>query len=178
MNPEAPAALSRQLRYGQGRLITHRRVGVAMSLVSAACMGLIALYQMGLIRQVPEPRWPGLDADRIHGSDQAYAILRTPDGVLGFGSFALSLMLAAAGGLDRTTRSPWLPLAWSAKAIGDALMALKLTLDEAFRYRTFSLWALLATGATLATVPMALIEAAAAMEKPIRSARQRVFARI
>ena len=41
-------------------------------LAAAGSMGLIALYQMGIIRHLPEPPFPMLDADKVDASSEAY----------------------------------------------------------------------------------------------------------
>ena len=71
-----PAALSRDIRQATDEFTAHRRRIVALGLTSAACMGLIALYQIGSIKHLPEP--PLTDADRstprrrrTHGSRSA-----------------------------------------------------------------------------------------------------------
>ena len=56
-----------------------------------------------------------MDSEAVVGSDEAYARLEVPDAVLGLGSYAVTLGLAVAGGSDRASRKPWLPLALGAK---------------------------------------------------------------
>ena len=72
-----PAALSRRLRGGDSDDLARRRAVVALSLGSAAVMGVISLYQTGVISRLPEPRVPGrpglLDANRVNGSAEGYA---------------------------------------------------------------------------------------------------------
>src|SRR5919197_3271993 len=89
--------LSRELRTGSGRHLWGRRRVLALSLVASASMGLIALYQMGLLKHLPEPPLPRLDADKVDASPEAYRNLATPDAVLGFLSYAVTMTLAAAG---------------------------------------------------------------------------------
>ncbi len=89
--------LGKELREGSGEFLSRRRVIVALSLANVASMGLIALYQVGVIAHVPEPPLPGFDADRVNGSADAYAILETPDAILGLGSYAATMALAAMG---------------------------------------------------------------------------------
>ncbi len=78
-----PRELSRQLRRGSGGDLRRRRGIVGLSLLASASMGLITLYQMGIIRHLPEPPLPGLDADEVDASGEAYARLQTPDAALG-----------------------------------------------------------------------------------------------
>jgi len=160
-----PETLSRQLRTGSGKFLARRRGIVGLSLVSINAMGLIALYQMGIIEHLPEPPIAGLDADKVDASDQSYAYFATPDAVIGLGSYALTMGLAAMGGQDRETNQPWIPLALAAKVLFDAAQAGKLTVDQWTKHHAFCFWCLLAAGATFATVPLAIPEARAALRE-------------
>src|SRR5437763_11957824 len=110
-----PKQLSRELRKSRSDFLEQRRGIVAMSLTAIGCMGLIALYQMGIIKHLPEPDVPGLDADKVDASEEAYSYLETPDAAIGLGSYAVTLGLAAMGGKDRAKTHPWIPLALAAK---------------------------------------------------------------
>ncbi|MGH9357528.1 MAG: vitamin K epoxide reductase family protein [Terriglobia bacterium] len=162
------AELSRELRQASTGSMRRRRGVVALSLTCIASMGVIALYQMGVLKHVPEPPLPGLDADKVNGSAQAYKYLSAPDAVLGLGSYAATLGLAAMGAPDRDARQPWIPLTLAAKAGFDALLSAKLTLDQVTKYRAFCLWCLLAAGATFASVPLVLPEARAAARQLLK----------
>ena len=83
--------LSRQLRKGSGDGLRRRRRVVALQLLGVGAMAPIVLYQMGLIDHLPEPPLPKLDADAVDASGEAYALLATPDAVLGIGGYALTM---------------------------------------------------------------------------------------
>ena len=70
-----PVQLSSDIRGAQDQLTRHRRRVVRLSLTSAACMAVVALYQVGATKHVPEPPLPMLDADAVDASAQAYARL-------------------------------------------------------------------------------------------------------
>jgi hypothetical protein len=91
-----------------------------LSLAAIGSMGMIVLYQTGIIKHLPEPPLPGLDADTVDAAAQAYAYFMTPDGVLGLGNYAVTLGLAAMGGQNRARTHPWIPLALAAKVALDA----------------------------------------------------------
>jgi hypothetical protein len=42
---------------------------------------------MGIIKRLPEPKLPYLDADRVDASSEAYEWLSTPDAILGIASY-------------------------------------------------------------------------------------------
>jgi hypothetical protein len=162
MNPQQ---LGQQLRLGKGRDLALRRGTVILSMAAAASMGLITLYQMGIIKHLPEPPLPLLDADRVDASAEAYSRFSTPDGALGLGNYAITLGLAAMGGRDRAREQPWIPLAMAAKVAFDASQAVRLYIDQKTKYHAFCSWCLLAAGATLAGMPLVLPEAFAALRQ-------------
>jgi hypothetical protein len=118
-----------------------------------------------VIRHLPEPPLPGLDADRVDASDEPFRYLSTPDGALGLVSYATTAALAAAGGHDRASRRPLLALALAAKVLADAAQAARLTRLQWTEHRAFCSWCLVASGATFLSVPFALREAGAAMRR-------------
>lgn len=88
-------------------------------------MGLIAAYQMGLIRHIPEPPLPKLDADKVDASDEAYETLWTGDAFLGLTSYAVTATLAAMERVRfslRHSRTPLFGLGRSAPPLIEALM--------------------------------------------------------
>ena len=158
----APADLSRQLRTGTGGFLEHRRGILGLTLAATGSMGVISLYQMGVIQHLPEPPLPGLKADEIDASEEAYQWLSTPDGPVGLLSYAATAVLASIGGAGRARRNPWLPLALLAKLGADAAQAAFLTREQWTKHRAFCSWCLLAAGATFGALALAMPEAKAA----------------
>jgi uncharacterized membrane protein len=146
-----PQQLSRELRHDPA--LGRRRGIVALSAAASASMALIALYQTGVIRSLPDLPGRFFDANRVDASPDAYARLATPDAVLGLGSYAATMGLAAIGGRDRPRL---LDAALAAKVLFDAANAAHLTVKQWTQFRAFCIWCLLAAGATFAMVPLAL----------------------
>jgi uncharacterized membrane protein len=157
-----PTQLSKELRTGHGDFLEERRSVIVLSLTAIGCMGLIALYQTGIIRKLPDLPLPLMDADKVDASEEAYAKLSMPDAFLGLGSYAATMGLAAMGGKNRAEEQPWIPLALAAKATADAAQAAKLTYDQWAKHKAFCIWCLIAAGATFATIPFVIGEAASA----------------
>ena len=160
-----PRQLSVELRTGQGSYLPHRRGIVACGMAAAGAMGIITLYQIGLIKHLPEPPLPGFNADKVDASEEAYSYFKTPDAFIGLGSYAATMGLAAMGGKDRAKTQPWIPLALLAKVVADAAQAAKLTLDQWTKHKAFCFWCLLAATATFVSLPLAVPEALAALPK-------------
>jgi hypothetical protein len=155
--------------YGSdGRFIAHRRMAVVLTVLGMTSLAVISLYQVGILKHLPEPPLPGLDAERVNGSPEAYKILNTPDAVLGLGSYAATLGLEALGGADRARRNPWVPLALAAKCVADTFQAARLTRKSWINFQAFSFYSLVTVAATFLTLPVVLPEALSAWRK-IRS---------
>ncbi|MGN6625479.1 MAG: vitamin K epoxide reductase family protein [Tepidisphaeraceae bacterium] len=170
-SPPAAHRLSDYLREGHDSDLARRRGVVALSLASVGTLGVIALYQTGWLRKVPGPPVKGFDGCRVNSSDQAYQLLSTPDALLGLTSYGVTAALAAMGGPDRPRRQPWIPLALAAKAATDALAALKLTIDQAVRYRAFCGLCLVTSLCTFGVLPLVWPEARRAAREIIRRSR-------
>jgi uncharacterized membrane protein len=164
-----PRQLSQQLRTDRSDDMARRRGVVALAMTAAGAMGLIALYQIGILKPIPEPSLPLLDADKVDASDEAYAHLSMGDAFIGFASYSATMALAAMGGPQRAVERPWIPVGLAVKAAFDAAQAAKLTVHQWTRHRAFCSWCLLAAGATFATLPLTLPEARAALRR--RAAR-------
>lgn len=157
-----PGDLSRALRYSNAPAVQKRRWIVGLSLFSGAVMGAIGLFQTGIIRGLPEPRWGRFNMKKVNGSAQAYSILKTPDALLGAMSYLVTACLAGASDPDRARTAPLVPAAMGLKLAADAALAAKLTADEWIRYRAFCFWCLLSAGATFAAAALGTPEVVAA----------------
>lgn len=158
-DPASASRLSAYLREGDDDELRRRRGVIALSLTAAGVLGVIGLFQSGIIRKVPDLPVKGFDASRINRSDQAYQVLSTPDAFLGLVSYGVTAALAAMGGPDRARRLPWVPIALAAKATADAAVAAKLSRDQPTRFKAFSAPSLLASLCTFCVLPLVLPDA-------------------
>ncbi|HEV2720887.1 MAG TPA: vitamin K epoxide reductase family protein [Thermoanaerobaculia bacterium] len=152
--------LSRELRNASAPELRRRRQIVGLSMLASASMAVITLYQTGIIKHLPEPPLPFLDADKVDASAEAYGKFNTPDAALGLASYAVTTILASMGGKKRAS---WIVLALAAKLGFDAANALKLTIDQPLKHRAFCFWCLIAATATFASVPLIVPEARQAL---------------
>ena len=163
--PLSPDELGRNLRQGYSPSLKRRRGIIGLSFFSCAALGAVALYQIGLVKSLPQPRWRAFDVTKVNGSGEAYSILATPDAFLGLASYAGTALLAAMGPEDRARIHPWMPIGLAIKLLADSAMAAKLTGDECTKMKAFSLWSILTAAATWTALPLALPEAIAAFRQ-------------
>jgi hypothetical protein len=164
-NKQKSEALGSELRHGSCKSLRRRRGIFGLFLAASASMSVIALYQLGILKRVPEPPLPRFASDNITGSARAYSLLATPDAVLAIGSYAATMTLAAMGSPDRANEQPLLPIALAAKVGFDAAVAAKYTLDEWRKHRSYCFWCLFASAATFAAVPLVIPEARSALRR-------------
>ena len=159
-----PDRLSQELRHARNDDMRRRRWVVGLSLFGAAMGGLVAAYQTGIIRRLPDP--PGLgppdgpfDSEKVDASNYAYKRLDVPDGLLMLGTYAVTASLAGAGNANRAAEQPWLPVAAAAKALYDVGTNVTLAREEWRENRAFCAYCQAANVASLAIAALALPEA-------------------
>ncbi len=101
----------------------------------------------------------------MDASKEAYEKLSVGDAFIGFVSYGVTMLLAAADGPRRHVSLSWLPRALAVKAAFDAAQAAKLTVDQWTKHRAFCSWCLTAAGATFAVIPAVIPELRASLRK-------------
>lgn len=160
---DAAERVSDDLRRGTGSFLEQRRRIAGLTSLAGFALGVVGLYQFGLLRRVPEPPLPFLGASAVDASGEAYQQLKTPDSALGLVSAAITLVLAGAGDRDRARSASWVPVLLAAKTAGDAAGGLLLTAEQLTKHRKVCFWCTVAALAQVATLPLALPEARAAL---------------
>lgn len=159
----SPRRLSHELREQYSADLTRRRWIVGLSFVGAALGKVVGLYQMGIIRRLPDPPFEVFDSTRVDASDYAFKRMQTPDALLMVASYATTAILAGAGGKDRASSNPALPIALAAKTVADAAVALKLGREEWQENKALCAYCQGATLVSLISVALAIPEALKAM---------------
>lgn len=144
--------VSNDLRLGAGELLHNRRMAAGLSLAAMGSLGVVAAYQFGLIKSVPEPAFKYLGASVVDASGEAYQMFRTPDSAIGLASQAVTLALIGAGTGNRSAERPWLPVLAAGKAVADAISAGYLTVEQVSRHRKLCSWCLGAAVANVAII--------------------------
>lgn len=155
----AAEAVSDALRRHSSPYLDARRRTAVLQLGAAATLGVVGLYQFGVLRSVPEPPLPGLGADEVDASGEAYQMLHTPDSTLGIASAGVSLVLAGMGGAKRHEEQPWIPLVLLVKSVLDAAGGLYLFAEQVTKHKKVCSWCTASAALLVATVPAVLPEA-------------------
>jgi uncharacterized membrane protein len=161
---KAAEAVSDALRREDSEHLSARRRVALLQMVSNAALSVVGLYQFGLIRTVPEPPLPGLGADAVDASGEAYVLGHTPDSTLGIVSGGITLALAGMGGPRRASEQPLLPLALFAKTLVDAINGAYLTAEQLTKHKKVCSLCTVSAVALFASVPAAWPEARAALK--------------
>lgn len=153
-----PSELSHQLREGTSPDLTKRRWIVGLSLVGTLMAQIVALYQVGLIKHLPDPPLDIFDSDKVDASDYAYKRLATPDAFLMLMSYATTAWLAGAGGENRAEKTPLWSLAMGAKIALDLVSAAELAREEWNDNKKLCAYCQTATLASVASLALAAPE--------------------
>jgi uncharacterized membrane protein len=164
----AAQRVSDDLRRGSGDFLEQRRWVAGLTSLAGFALGVVGLYQFGILRRVPELPLPFLDADAVDASGEAYQELRTPDAALGLASAAVTLALAGMGDRSRARDRPWVPVALAAKTAADAVGGSYLMAEQITKHRRICSWCTVAALAQAAALPVALPEARAALRQWVR----------
>jgi uncharacterized membrane protein len=129
-------------------------------------MMMIGLYQMGIIRRLPDLPWSRFRSSQIAAVAPAYRPfgLPVPDSLLGLASFAVTAALAGFGGPERHLQQPWIVFLLAAKVLGDATLGAVLFWVQWGWYRAFCMYCVIAALASLAAVPLVVPETWAALK--------------
>jgi uncharacterized membrane protein len=119
-----PDILRKDLRLGETPELRLRRATVGASLVGIACMGIVSLFQSGIVKHLKDPPIKDFDSDKINSSDTAYG-WGMPDAPISIVAHSVNLALATVGGAERSQKQPWVPLAATAAASIPAATAAK-----------------------------------------------------
>ncbi|WP_236612850.1 vitamin K epoxide reductase family protein [Cesiribacter andamanensis] len=92
------------IRNASGSAARHRRTIALLSALGVLDFIPISLYQLGVIRHLPDPPSALFDSDAVNASEEA-RILGLPDGPISLALYAASIGLAGAALARNTSRS-------------------------------------------------------------------------
>ena len=160
-----PTQLSHELRNGQSPDLTRRRWIIGLSILGVAAGQIVSLYQTGIIKHLPDPPVGPFDSDKVDASDYGYKRLDTPDALPMMVTYGLTACLAGAGGIERATTQPALPVAMAAKTLFDTANTLFLSREEWQENKALCFYCQVATVASIASLALSLPEARKGLKK-------------
>jgi uncharacterized membrane protein len=153
-----PRQLSHELRKEVTPHLTRRRWIIGLSIFGSAMAKMVALYQTGIIEQMPDPPLPLINSNKVDASTYAYKRYDTPDGLMMLVTYASTAALAGAGGKDRAQQQPWLPLAMGAKLLYDTTQVVNLGREEWQENKALCFYCQSASLATIVSLALAVPE--------------------
>ena len=160
----SPTQLSQELRLGQSADLTRRRWIIGLSFVTAVAGQIVTLYQTGIIPHLPDPPVPIFDSDKVDASDYAYKRLQMPDAPAMLITAGITASLASAGGQERATQQPWLPVALLGKTLIDLVTNVQLGIEEWQENKKLCFYCQASTVAATAAAVLAVPEAVKAIK--------------
>lgn len=158
-------ALGIDLRRGSCQYLRRRRGIVGLLMAASASMAVVALYQIGIFKGLPDLPETHFDSGKLTGSAKAYELLETPDTFLAMFSYAATMTLAAMGSSRRARIHPLLPIALATKVGLDAALATGYAVDGWRKQRALCSYCLVAAAATAVSFVLAFPEARSAIQQ-------------
>jgi uncharacterized membrane protein len=151
-------AMRAALRAPDGdRSLRRRRWLTALGAAGLADAAVMALYQMGVIRRLPDLPLPRFDSNAVVGSRAAY-VLGTPDATLDALQLAATMALAGAGGTRASGRGPWLGVLLGLSTLGGALGAVAYLYEMIAKQKRACAYCIPAAAISFAMLPLGLAE--------------------
>jgi uncharacterized membrane protein len=130
MKTLSPRTLSSELRTRKTPDLARRRWMLGLQLVGVFAGATVGMFQMGMLKRLPDLPLRRFDATRVDASEYGYKYGQTPDALWMIAQYAVSAILVGMGGNDRARDMPAVPLALSAKLLADVGTNLFLARQE------------------------------------------------
>lgn len=151
-------AIRKELRKGKSESLHRRRQIALLSAIGAVDFSIISLYQVGVIRSLPDLPGKIFDSNKVNASQSAYQ-MGLPDGPVSLGMYALNMILASAKGSHRTGRSPWYDFLLAGAVLASVGGTVTYLYDMAFKQKKVCPYCLVGAGVNFAMLPLVLKEA-------------------
>lgn len=150
-----PKAIRNALRQDTADPMDRRRKILALSSLGLIDFSIISMYQTGIIESLPDIDHELFDSDGVNASEDAYQF-GVPDGVISAFNYTSTMLLAAAGGNEKSGRGK----IWDYLLVGSVLTnaggALYYLGNMIFKQKKACLYCLAGAAINLAMVPLAV----------------------
>ena len=147
-------AIRDALRKEHSADLNRRRKVILLSALGLVDFSIISLYQTGVIKHLPDLPFPIFDSDKVNASEEAYK-MGVPDGPVSAVTYALNMVLAAAGGNEGAERKPVYDVALGAVVLGNAAGAAHYLFNMITKQKKICLYCV--TGAAINFAAAAII---------------------
>lgn len=163
------AAISDELRNGNNPDLNQRRKVILLSALGLVDFSIISLYQTGIIKHLPDIPHPLFDSNHVNASKDAYQ-LGVPDGPVSAAAYTAAMVLASAGGSEKTNRRPIFDVALGATLAGNAMGGIYYLYNMIFKQKKICLYCI--TGAAINIASLVIMAPSV-----LKSARQLLHGR-
>ncbi|HEV7333620.1 MAG TPA: vitamin K epoxide reductase family protein [Flavisolibacter sp.] len=132
-------AIRDTLRNDHSEDLDRKRRLTLLSAIGLVDFSIISLYQTGVIKRLPDIPHPLFDSNKVNAAEDAY-MMGAPDGPISAVVYALTMVLASAGGSEKTGRSPVWDAVLGAAVAGNAAGALYYLQNMIFRQKKICLY--------------------------------------
>lgn len=127
------------LRTEHSEDLGRRRKVIALSGVGLVDFSIISLYQTGVIKSLPDLPFEVFDSNKVNASEDAYRF-GAPDGPISAVAYAATMVLASAGGDEKSGRTPVMDVALGATVGGNAAGAVFYLYNMIFKQKKVCLY--------------------------------------
>ena len=143
-------AIRNELLHGTAHDLRKKRKIILLSALGLVDFSIISLYQTGVISRLPDIDHRVFDSNKVNASEDAY-MFGAPDGPISALAYAATMVLASAGGSNKTGRKPALDLALGATIAGNAAGAIYYLYNMIFRQKKICLYCVTGAGINIAS---------------------------
>jgi hypothetical protein len=160
-----PLTLREDLRHRHSDGLRRRRAIVVLSMLGLASSALVTLYQVGLVRHLPDPLFRRVHADNVNAPCVSYQY-GLPHAMLSLATHTANILFAGMGTDARASITPWIPIVAAGKAAADAGVAVThLASDRHGSERSWCGYSLIDAVTRLGAAMLALPEALDALRR-------------
>jgi uncharacterized membrane protein len=150
-------AIRDEMREGKSESLSRKRKISLLSALGLVDFSLISLYHLGLIKKLPDLPGKIFDTNMVNASKKAY-MMGVPDGPVTLVSYALNILMAGAGGTEKTGRSKIFDVILAGSVIGGAVGGVYYLNDMIRNQKKACIYCLIGAALNFAMLPLAIKE--------------------
>jgi uncharacterized membrane protein len=150
-------AIRDEMREGKSESLSRKRKISLLSALGLVDFSLISLYQLGLIKKLPDLPGKIFDTNMVNASKKAY-MMGVPDGPVTLVSYTLNILMAGAGGTEKTGRSKIFDVILAGSVMGGAVGGVYYLNDMIRNQKKACIYCLIGAALNFAMLPLAIKE--------------------